>query len=156
VDVDVDERTLEMSMLFAALLTVGSFIDVSRLPDQTPAGVPVATGRVVHYAPGVFRAVAANRGMKLLGWVDGYVSTRKCERVDTRADPTLKSRPWLVMASINGRPAEIHQVVDCSDPHDLPTHIRTGLILEVDAATGIRNGVEVPNNKVKILRIWRP
>jgi hypothetical protein len=46
--------------------------------------------------------------------------------------------------------------MDCSDPHDLPTHIRTGLILEVDAATGIRNGVEVPNNKVKILRIWRP
>lgn len=117
---------------------------------------PIAQGRVVSYSVGIMRIVANNRGMKMLPWVSGYVSTRRCERVDTRADPTLKKRPWLVLARINGGPLRTMQVVDCSAPADLPYHIRSGLILEVDAASGRRDRVDALNNKVAILRIWRP
>jgi hypothetical protein len=119
------------------------------------SAAPLASGKVATYRPGIMKQVADNRGMAMLEWVDGYASTRHCHRVDTRADPTLKHRPWLVEARINGRPAEVYQVVDCSHPRDLNWHIRTGLILEVDYASGRRNGVTVQRNQVTILKIWR-
>jgi hypothetical protein len=118
---------------------------------------PLAEGRVVRYEPGIFRQVANNRGMVMLDWVDGYASSRRCYRVDTKADPTLKVRPYLVLARLNAGPLEVYQLVDCSRPgKDLEHHIRTGLILEVDHASGVRNKVDALNNDVTIYSIWRP
>lgn len=128
-----------------------------------PRGLaPIATGRVVSYYAGVMRTVARNRGMTLFEWVagyrvDGYASSRFCHRVDTVADPTLRTRPYLVQASLNGGPVRVFQIVDCSRPGaDLQEHIRSGLILEVDRASGLRDKVDALNNQVRIYRIWRP
>jgi hypothetical protein len=138
--------------LTAALVVCATAVQFA----AAPALAPLAESRVVRYEPGVMRQVANNRGMVMLDWVDGYASTRRCERVDTRADPTLKTRPWLVLASINGGPLEVYQAVDCSHPKDLPMHKARGLILEVDHASGKRNKVDALNGRVTIWRIWRP
>lgn len=131
------------------------------LPHLT-AGPPLATGRVVGYSPGVFREVAANRRMPLLRWhagypIAGYASTRWCHRVDTVADPSLRVRPWLVEASINGAGREILQIIDCSRPGaDLAHHIATGLILEVNYDLARRHRIDPTNNDVTVWRVWRP
>jgi hypothetical protein len=142
-------------------VTLTAALVVCATAVQLVAAPPLATGRVVGYSPGVFREVAQNRGMPLLRWhaghrIAGYASTRWCHRVDTVADPTLRHRPWLVEASINGSPRLVVQVIDCSADVDRPRHIATGLILEVNYDLARKHRIDPTNDDVTIWRIFRP
>ncbi len=83
----------------------------------------------MHYAPGVFAQVAANRGMRLRTDVDGYAAVLSCSHIGE-----------IVKAQINGGPIERYQVLDCSAPQHRAAHIRQGLVIEVDYQSAVRNG----------------
>ena len=85
------------------------------------------------------RQVAAVRGMPLWPGVAGYVSTPDCRLVDTRRDPTLRTRPFLIVASVAGR-TEVYQAVDCSNPAHARIQAGRALVLEVDSSSAARLG----------------
>ena len=104
------------------------------LAGGSPATIEASTmqgtksGHAVYYSPGVFKIVARNRGMKLRTDVDGYAAVIDCSQIGR-----------LIKARINGGKLETFQVLDCSAPRDRARHQRTGLVIEVDYDTAVRN-----------------
>lgn len=101
-------------------------------PPRHVAAVPAIIQRVtwrgivVHYHrfPDPWgrsmRQVAARRGLRLDPTVDGYVATRRCDRLG-----------WTVWATVAGQVGRFQQV-DCSAPRDLAGQLRRGIALETD------------------------
>lgn len=86
--------------------------------------LPVVSGTAFHYHSGVFAQVARARGMTLDWGANGYASVPSCKYVDPR-------HPWYVSATVAGRPVRL-QILDCSNPRDLPRQRARGLVLETD------------------------
>lgn len=136
-----------MSLLLTALI-------VCTGTAPAPVLQPVQSGTVKHYRPGLMAEVARNRtdpahrgyvpGFRLRTDVAGYVSRPSCSTI---------GRVWL--ASIEGGPVRRYQQVDCSQPRDRPRHLSTGLILEVDYTSAVREGIVGRGRGRVVIWGWR-
>lgn len=116
-----------------ALLALLALLGSARIdPAAAPAPAPLH-GTAFHYHAGVFRAVAARRGMRLDPTAAGYASTPSCALVDP-------ARPWWVRVRWADGTGAWLQIVDCSNPRDLPAQRRKHLVLEVNAALAQARG----------------
>src|SRR5438270_543153 len=84
------------------------------------------SGKATYYSPGVFAQVAHHRGMALRNDVSGYAAVLNCAYIGHTA-----------YASINHDPVESYQVLDCVQTRDRASHIRSGLIIEVDYKSAV-------------------
>lgn len=105
-------------------------------------GALAPVGTAMHYErAGAMARVAAVRGMPV-AWsaIDGMASLPACRYVNARRPYFVRARLWE-----RGRWGRWRtlQVVDCSNPRDLPRHRRTGIApygLEVDYRTAQQGG----------------
>lgn len=116
-----------MRVLLALLAFLGSA--AAHIPAQQQSYAP-KTGIAMFYSPGVMAHVASVRGVHLRTDVDGYAAVPDCHMRDK-----------IALASINGHETERFQILDCSAPADRARHIRQGLVIEVDYASAVRNGI---------------
>lgn len=101
-------------------MTITAALVVCATAVQLVAPPPLAEGLAYHYRAGLFREVAANRGIALREDVLGYASVPDCGRIGE-----------LVLARV-GREFGWYQVLDCSHPRDLPRQRAMGLVIEVN------------------------
>ena len=98
--------------------------DVPSIPRQ-----PIASGTAYHYRAGMFRTVAANRGMSLRGDVLGYASVPDCARIGD-----------LVYARVGDQQGWF-QILDCSDPADVAYQQDVlDLVIEVNYDVALAGG----------------
>jgi hypothetical protein len=112
--------------LTAALLALAGG---SPATSEASAVQEVRSGQAVYYAPGLFKIVARNRGIKLREDVHGYAAVIDCGHIGR-----------IIKARLNGGKLETFQVLDCSAPRDRARHQRMNLVIEVDYDSAVRNG----------------
>lgn len=61
--------------------------------------------------------------------VAGFVAVTDCSKVG-----------WIALVSLNGRPAERMQILDCSQPYHAKAHVKARRVAEVDKSSFVRNG----------------
>jgi hypothetical protein len=127
------ERT-SMHLIALALFVASTASTAS----TAPPGASYDEVLVKHYSPGLFRQVAANRGLlddgARLG-VDGYASNIYCWRIGQVVRARLqnpRTGQWGGVVRL--------LVVDCSQARDRQRHLSRGPQLEVDYATAARSG----------------
>jgi hypothetical protein len=96
---------------------------------QIPTAAVSQKGIAKYYSLGVFKVVAARRNIAMRQDVHGYAAVPNCGRIGQ-----------VVRARLNGGPIELYHILDCSSPEDLPSHLREGLVIEVDYQSARRNG----------------
>lgn len=83
------------------------------------------------------RVLRVRQRQGLVPWGVQYsalASTTECSNIGKRAQVSLRSKrtgEWYTTEAL---------IVDCSHPRDRSRHIRTGLVVEVDADTARRAG----------------
>jgi hypothetical protein len=114
--------------------------------------VSVEAGRFVPYDPGAMERVARNRETRgHPGYVPGF--QRRYDVDGWAASVNCSDIGRVLWASLNGNAPERFQVVDCSAPRDRARHIRSGLVIEVDHRSAVRNGF-APPRKIRAT-VWR-
>jgi hypothetical protein len=109
-------------------VVLGAAVVCGASPPQPLSNV--RTGTAKFYSPGVFERVLKVRGMSWPRGVSGLASTPYCANIGKR-----------VRASINGGPWRTYLIADCSrHGADQKRHLRTGLVLEVDYRSAVREG----------------
>ncbi len=121
-----------LAALLVTLLLAAAGVAASSLRGRAHGGTP-ERGIAKYYSPGLFRLVAANRGIPMRRDVAGYASVPDCGLIG-----------HAVQAAVNGHAWESYEVLDCSAPQDRPRHLAEGLVIEIDYRSAIRTGI-APN-----------